>query len=369
MSDRVVSGAEASPPGSRSRVAGLDGLRALAVGLVLLEHLPKALLPAPLARFAETISSGYLGVDLFFVLSGFLITRILLADRREGVPIRWFLARRALRILPAFYLLVGTVALLAPGPFPALPYVATYTVNYWAALTGGSAAYLIHTWSLAVEEHFYLLWPLAVAAWAPSLARRWLLAVLVPGCVLLSAWLLFAMGGRMGSHLVEYGTQSRALSLLAGAWLACREAELRGGGARLDRLALGLVLAAPLAAWIATAAFPEAFVFVRYLASALGCTAVVALCVRSDGRTGRLSRGLEAAPLRFLGQRSYGIYLYHLPLFALLGRWLLEAEVRPNGWHALLAVGLTVAVAELSYRLWERPFLRLKGRFSGGRGD
>src|SRR5262249_44746682 len=146
-------------PHPRAAAAGvswlpiLDGLRAVAVLLVLWAHVAPDLpgYPAALAAARALIDPGSLGVDLFFVLSGFLITRILLAERASGHAVGWFLLRRALRILPAYWLLLGLMWCLRPGP--EMPWCALYLANFWF-IAHDVWSPLKHTWSLSVEEHF-----------------------------------------------------------------------------------------------------------------------------------------------------------------------------------------------------------------------
>ncbi|QDU65955.1 acyltransferase family protein [Engelhardtia mirabilis] len=350
-----------APRAGRGAIGALDGLRAIAVALVLLEHLPEHLLFAPLASFAKAVPCGYLGVDLFFVLSGFLITRILIVDRAEGVPVRWFLARRALRIFPAFYLLVAVTWLTWGGP--QMPWVATYTVNYWIG-TGHSAAFLQHTWSLAVEEHFYLLWPLAMAFGPRRLLLPIAAAGLIPLAIGLSLWLVLALEVPTGFNLVMYGTQSRMLSLLLGACLAFREQAWRGAGRGADLLAACAVGAGVLTISLTRGELGVALAIGRYLGSAIGCTGVIVLAVRSADRRGLSARALDWRPLAHLGRISYGIYLYHNPVIFLIGYQTVKRGGEINSWHAAGAVALTLIFAELSFWLWERPFLRLKRHFS-----
>ena len=144
----------------------LDGLRALAVLLVLWTHTPLTLQHPELAAWSAFVQPGYLGVDVFFVLSGFLITRILLSEKARAVPLWKFMLRRAVRIFPAYYLLVGLVAAFAWTPD--VPWCALYLGNvFYPAF--GHAGLLQHSWSLCVEEHFYLLWPPLVALLARAI--------------------------------------------------------------------------------------------------------------------------------------------------------------------------------------------------------
>jgi peptidoglycan/LPS O-acetylase OafA/YrhL len=149
----------------RRHIPALDGLRGIAVLLVLWAHVPTGSLGTTLETAKLFVKPGYLGVDVFFVLSGFLITRILLADREAGVPLSWFWARRFLRIFPIYYLLLAVLWFVERGP--EWPWCAGYVSNFYFIFHGDHASEsssLRHTWSLAIEEHYYLVWPLVVYA-------------------------------------------------------------------------------------------------------------------------------------------------------------------------------------------------------------
>src|SRR5262249_43976988 len=147
----------------------LDGLRGIAVILVLWAHLSEENTVGWGATIKHWLSPGLVGVDIFFVLSGFLITRILIADKARGMPLKNFLIRRFLRIFPIYYLTILLVFLYAPGRY--ILYCAGYLGNFYFAYHPAHLP-LHHTWSLAVEEHFYLLWPFAVYRLSLPAARR-----------------------------------------------------------------------------------------------------------------------------------------------------------------------------------------------------
>ncbi len=361
----------------------LDGLRGLAIAGVLACHFSNAWPEiSALDRGAlQVLGLGWAGVDLFFVLSGFLITGILVDQ--VGAPGWWsgFLLRRALRIFPLYYLALALFGLLGP----ALGLINRWTFGrwgfwYWTYL--GNWAYaarqvippLSHFWSLGVEEQFYLLWPLVVLA----TARGKRLAVLTAGLVLIApalrAWIVYGSGWPVGSAFRV--TPGRLDGLAMGALLAVafrdrvgRELAARAWpwGAALGAagfVALGAPLGfdmhrAPLEIWSHTA-----------LAVAFG--GLLTGAVVGQGTGSRLARALSAAPLRALGRVSYGVYVWHY--FVHVG--LLRAvRARPAG-AALLAtragylayatcgVAVSLALAWASYHLLEKRFLALKDRFA-----
>ncbi|HEY0738624.1 MAG TPA: serine hydrolase [Herpetosiphonaceae bacterium] len=342
---------------------GLDGVRALAVIAVLLYH---ADLP---------ISGGFLGVESFFVLSGFLITSLLLAEwnQHSRIDLREFWLRRARRLLPAlFVMLLGTLLIaavllrgerieLGADMLAALGYVMN-----WRLIASGQAYFdplvrpslLQHLWSLAVEEQFYLLWPLIFFAGMRLLRKKgFLLLVLVTaiGSAMLMAW-LYQPGG--DPSRIYYGTDTRAGGVLLGAALALVWTPTGATTERSRRLAW-LLDGAGLLALVALIA---CFIWVSERHSLLyrgGFTLidiltliVIAALTHPGARI--MPRLLGLAPLRWIGLRSYGLYLWHWPIFMVTRPLIdLPLDVLP----ALgLRLAITIVLVELSYRYVEMPF-------------
>ena len=341
----------------------LDGIRALAVLAVLLFHAGVSWLPG-----------GFLGVDVFFVLSGFLISTLLLAEwRRTGkVDLVAFWGRRARRLLPALLLLVlvvvtvgrllldpETVHLLRADALAALLYVANWRMlvrghgGYFAATASPSP--LQHTWSLGIEEQFYLIWPLLLLLlmWrggSPGRVLRFSIAGAAVSAAL--AGLLFRPGA--DPSRVYYGTDTRAQALLCGCALAALLATGRVRLNRRGRLLLGALAALAVAGlgWAWAAAQGDASWLYRggLLLVALATTAVLAqvsLVPRSV-----CARVLSLPPLPAIGKISYGLYLWHWPVFLAL-----DAERTGLSGAALLLarVAVSVVTATLSCWLVERP--------------
>ncbi|MHB0869571.1 MAG: acyltransferase family protein [Chloroflexota bacterium] len=347
----------------------LDGLRALAILSVLLFHL----------NFRSNwFSLGWTGVMLFFVLSGFLITGILLEAKKRPHYFRNFYARRALRVLPIYYLTFLAVAAAARTGQEGvgdLGYYVTYTQNYLLGATNFSPSFPImfnHTWSLAIEEQFYLLWPLAVL-W---LSRRGLLLLTVA----LFALGLFSRAAILFSAanpvLIYTSLPTQLDSLAAGAGLAVlvrSGIELRA----IARGALGATLAAGAglvyliqANGLGSFWHPEewgarALNLPLFTLMALFWGGVLALAIL--GRS-PLSALLRLGGLRQFGKISYGLYIYHFPVYVVVDRVLsalipadntLLADVVPPVAKLLV----TYLLALVSWRLIESPLLRLKDRF------
>jgi peptidoglycan/LPS O-acetylase OafA/YrhL len=365
----------------------LDGLRGLAIAGVLACHFGNAWPGgAPLDRAVRTATDlGWTGVDLFFVLSGFLITGILVDT--AGTPGWWrgFLVRRALRIFPLYYLALVLFGLLGP----ALGLVDRWTFGrwggwYWAYL--GNWAYaarqgipaLAHFWSLGVEEQFYLLWPLVVLLAGGRRRLGWIAAGLVAASPVVRAWIVHGSGWPVGAAFRV--TLGRLDGLATGALLAVlfRTPGVRGALARAWPWAavLGaagfLALAAPLGFDMHRA--PLEIWSHTLLAVAFGgalAGAVTGTCAGA-GPAAVLSRALSARPLRALGRVSYGVYVWHF----FIHKWCMTALPSRPAIAALLAtragylayaiagMAASVGVAGISWRLIERPLLALKDRWA-----
>jgi peptidoglycan/LPS O-acetylase OafA/YrhL len=363
------------------RLPVLDGLRGIAILLVLLLHFTMyGGTPATsgIGGFVHRFAlAGWIGVDLFFVLSGFLITGILWDAKGGERYFRNFYARRILRIFPLYYgALVVFLVLLPFWPGHAgLQRLREEGIWYWTYLVNVQIARegwpdfgaLGHFWSLAVEEQFYLLWPLAVFL----LPRRPLMAL----CVGVGG---LAVGFRLALHLAAREEAAFVLlparvdALAAGALLALA---VRGPGG----LPAALRWAKPAAA-VALAGLAALFVWKRGLPAEDPEVAVAGYTLLAILFAGALALALEsgagrwlAAPwLVFFGRYSYGLYVLHHPLLFLKPEWLSYGSLA--GWLLFVAgaTGVTVALALLSWYLWEKPFLDLKDRFpyaSGARAD
>jgi peptidoglycan/LPS O-acetylase OafA/YrhL len=358
---------------SARRLPGLDGLRAIAVIGVLLYHVGVSWLPG-----------GFLGVDLFFVISGFLITSLLLNEVRltGRLSLRRFYLRRARRLLPALFVMLAVMgtfmAFFAPADLgqargdiaAALGYVS----NWWYVLhhrsyfiAAGRPSPFQHLWSLAVEEQFYLVWPAVLVALVATRARlRWITAVALAGAVGSAFWMrVLAVRGNVpfdtDSSRVYFGTDTHASALLLGAAAA---AMVAGLAARRDRgIPAGVRVACDVlgvAGLVAICWSMHAFDYYRpglyrggFLAFAAIGTVVVTLAAATGGWLGR---ALDVSPLRWIGARSYGLYLWHWPVFVYTRPGLDWSLRGPAALAARLAI--VVFLTELSYRFVEVPLRR-----------
>ncbi|MCH7838451.1 MAG: acyltransferase, partial [Chloroflexi bacterium] len=343
----------------------LDGLRALAVTAVLAYH-----------AGLTWARGGFLGVDAFFVLSGYLITSLLIVEWRNTgtIDLPAFWARRARRLLPALFLLLAGIAGYAlvfaePAELDKLRNDALATLGYianWHLAFSGASYFdqfslpspLRHTWSLAIEEQWYLIWPLLfvllLRLGRSSLATLFTASlVMIAGSALLMAW-MYDPGA--DPSRVYYGTDTRAQSLLVGAVLAILLAwhgPLRAGAARL--LQSAAIAGAIFTGWLWASASDDSTLLYRggLLISAVAIAVIIAAVVQPQ--RGPLGRLLSLSPLRGLGRISYGVYLWHWPVYLVL------TPVR-TGWHGygLLAVqvAVTLALAIASYYVIENPVRR-----------
>ncbi len=350
----------------------LDGLRTFAVGLVIWYHFPRGLIGDDAEQLIHTFHPGPRGVMLFFVLSGFLITRLLVHARQTGVPLRAFYVRRVMRIFPSYYLLLLVCALL--DPHRRLIPCFFYYANFYS-IEGGDMAYLGHTWSLSVEEHFYLFWPFLLRLAPARIAGRIGLAVLLAMFAFSTHYYFARFGGqalKLGTALYQ-STGTQVIGLAFGATLAFGEGLLRGRLRVALLPAVGYAGLYALSTWtvlgllgigraIKQSGLTEAANWIPFFAiinMAASSAAIVALVVALSGRRGSPVRWLGARPLVHLGVLSYGIYLYHLPLVALVG-WQALNQDGPQAWRmSLIYFPLVYLVSLASHRLYERPLMQL----------
>ncbi len=373
---------------SRDRVPALDGLRGVAMLAVVSCHL---VFPSAALQFDwldRVLVNGWVGVDLFFVLSGFLITGILIEARQRPRYFRDFYARRALRIFPIYYLfLVGlfiwipfggwVIGRAAPWQYGQVAahqsWYWTYTVNILQARSAFTDWFSTgHLWSLSVEEQYYLVWP-AIILFVPSRRLPTACVAAFVTAIALRWWWVATHDHLLGAYVL---TPLRMDSLAAGAFVATLARTTRGT-AVLRRWyrpigLLALAIALPVQGWLGADLQNRWVVLVGYSANAVAFAAGIVWLLDDS----RVRRPFETNGLRRIGRISYGGYLYHLPLIGLCAG--LRSRLVVFGAHGLpelmLAhmawitgmVSLTIVVASLSYRWIETPFLALKDRFSGG---
>lgn len=354
----------------------LDGVRGLAIALVLLVHLlwsnnrPTGSILIDL--ILKIRNAGWVGVDLFFALSGFLITGILFDSLGSKSYFRNFYARRVLRIFPLYY---GTLLILflvfRPGwhdgrQFYALLFYLQNTPLWWnGPPTHGIKDLAGHLWSLAVEEQFYFVWPFLVF-WIRD--RRRLLWVALGLALMAPVTRIYMLAHGASFEATYKTTLCRADSLLSGAWLALA---IRGEKKDAVLRAATPVFWAAILACLAIAWRSGSFSWddnyainaFGYSLLAVAGTALIAMTLRPGSK---VSIAMKAYPLRWLGKYSYGIYVIHMMAGFLYGELLHRYIHSHIGLHvALLACNLliTLPLAWLSFHFYEQPFLKLKRYF------
>ena len=343
----------------------LDGVRALAIIPVVLYH----------SAFPREFQGGRVGVDLFFVLSGFLITNLLLEERdRTGrTDVRRFYVRRALRLGPAMLCVLAFIwgAALAHGGLGTTPgamarftlLVLTYTNNWASAFNAASVpAPLGHFWSLAVEEQFYLIWPLAlIIAFRAKVSLRTLAITLLAAVAALALWRTILWHLNHDPFRAVFGTDTRAGGLLFGSALAV----MRHMGWRISRPFGWFLVAGGLLVYVSI--IPQRYDLEGRLM--LGGLQLVELAAGMliVGLTASPSVPfrtlLESPPALWIGRRSYAIYLWNWPLSLLARTILPDAPLAST----LAGIGASLVAAELSFRYVEQPVLRLRARLPGRR--
>jgi peptidoglycan/LPS O-acetylase OafA/YrhL len=356
---------------------GLDGLRAVAVLAVMAYH----------GGFSW-ITGGFHGVDIFFVLSGYLITSLLIVERTGTGTVRFgrFWARRARRLLPALFVLVASLALVHlawpaaftwADPLPDAAATLGYVAN-WHFIAGGSSYFssaapspLLHTWSLAIEEQFYGLWPLIVFAVLGGLTRfghrpgrtvnvrRRLQALgllCAVGALASAAWMWILTPADASVNRAYYGTDTRAQALLVGATLAVALALFSSRSPRVERVGaasgiVGLLGVAAVVYYIpetTTLGFHGGF-----LLASVASAAVVAGCVLAPA--GPVSKLLSLRPVRYVGTISYGAYLWYWPVDLVMS----PERYHVNAWTLFLCrTAVTLGIAAASSSLIEMPIRR-----------
>lgn len=356
------------------RIGGIDGLRAIAVGLVLAYHL-----------WPDLVPGGFVGVDVFFVLSGFLITTRLILELQstDRIDLRAFWLRRARRLLPALVLVVvastGVASLVERNLLVdiARQWVGAFTFSTnWVEIAAGTDYFAVNDeqllsplWSLAVEEQFYLVWPVAFTL----MARRGLSAARSSAMVLAAGGasaLLMAvlLGSPETATRVYYGADTHIFGLMIGASLAYQFANpdsmYHHQRWRHLRRWMGFVALALFAVVLTTLGSDSAWTYQGGLLTASVLTAITISALPGDRSA--LVRLLDWAPVRWIGVRSYGIYLWHWPVL-LIVRHLLPPRAPGAGVDkqtAVLVLASTAVLAAASFQLVERPISRLGFRLA-----
>lgn len=370
----------AVPRDSLKHIDSLDGVRGIAITLVFIFHIlaSNSQTGSRLLNFVVGLRNvGWVGVDLFFSLSGFLITGILFDTLQSGHYFKNFYARRFLRIFPLYYgVILLLYVILHPIHFAQSRHfllLIMYLQNtplWWNGVKTAVVDPSGHLWSLAVEEQFYLVWPVLIFLIRDRRKLLWtaaLLALVAP----ISRIFLLAHGAPYDATYKL--TICRADSLLAGGWLALIvRGKLKDAVLRYAMPVFGLsVFLCCMIAW-KTGNFlwsiNHSLNSYGYSIIAIACTSLIAMALRPNSIT---AKAMRANTLRFLGKYSYGIYVYHQLVFIFV-TWLFENWLKyhihsKSIYHLTLmalVVPITIPLAVLSFRFYEQPFLKLKRYFN-----
>lgn len=359
------------------RVNAIDGLRGLAVLAVVIYHF-----------FGDFMRGGYLGVDLFFVLSGFLITSLLVREKAVNgrIDLKDFWLRRARRIVPAavvtLVVCTGLAGIVGGDPAVGLTtqfFSTLFFVNNWAQIAGSESYFadsgvqiFAHYWSLAVEEQFYLLWPLIFVAIAAlgirSRKMRWFA---LGGAIVSQLWMLVLHDPNVDPTRVYYGTDTHAFGLLIGAalalWLTSESTDpkadswpaassLEQGRSQL----LSVVSIVSLAGLVALLFSVPDTATITYRGGLFAATGFATLVLYAVVRgIGPVSQIFDAPLLRWLGKVSFSLYLWHWPIVILLKEFFAQSGLANHTWAlGLISLAISLPLAEASYRFVETPVRR-----------
>lgn len=358
------------PDNTAVHIPALDGLRGLAILLVLAFHTNRPHSTEVLFRY------GWLGVDLFFVLSGFLITRILISSRESPKYFSSFYVRRILRIWPVYFALLLVVLIFErTGVFHYRATLAcwltqlTFTQNWYIALFGWDSAsyWLGPTWSLGIEEQFYVIWPLLIRKLSTKVLKR----------ICFTALLLSPVARALASIYFAHddGPMLTTFTHFDGICLGSLIALYYVSGAQLPSLralVLSFVVGFGTFALLSARAPQAVYDAFAYSALAVGCAALLLASLPNTSASFRLvSSAFSFAPLRFIGKISYCLYLVHLAAFSIaeshpFQRLLVHIPGHdPHGWSQIVANWLlSFVAATVSWYCYESPILKLKSRFT-----
>lgn len=342
----------------------LDGLRAVAVLFVLVVHLPSTASSQTISIITALGSAsklGYLGVDIFFVLSGFLITRIIHNEHLAGTfSFKNFYMRRSLRIFPVYFLAIAICALIFN--FDGIPYFLLFSGNYFFAFNTGPNP-LTHTWSLAVEEQFYILWPAVIIFFYGLQRRKFVIVGFIIFAVVSSVVIEMTLESGLAHRLVQFSLTSRMLSLCLGGYIALYPKDEKLGKLVLIMFA-GLLIA-----------YTSIYFRTRLQWLPLSTSLMVGFSITSamivniflyfeKNKNQIFNYLFKNKFITYIGKISYGVYVYHYIIF-----YIYKINIREFASSQyveiiyLLLLAMIFAVSAISFQFFERPLLRLKNRY------
>lgn len=350
-------------------VPSLDGLRAVAVLMVMIYHLD-FILPG----YHHVIKGLFTGVDVFFVLSGFLITSILVKEYEEtgNINLKNFFLRRTFRLVPALWFFLICLAMFGSYLLPTdeatttldkynFLFAAGYLMNWYAVIFEGFTGNLNHTWSLAIEEQFYILWSIILfKLFAENKSRKQIFNVTLAITFVLIIWRAVRVSAGTDSRILYYSTESRIDALLIGclaafiyAWQIIPKVFFK------SRIFSLISVAALIVAGVIIFSFSHQDVELYYLPLSLFSSAIGIFILWLVARQSSFIHSvLELKVLRWIGQISYGLYLWHFLMFEFTRKTFEDVFIK-----ILIGFILAFIAATLSFYLIEKPFLNLKNKF------
>lgn len=350
------------------KVKVLDGLRGYSALMIILAHSPQvsnSLIGHSLRTLISASKIGYLGVDIFFVLSGFLITRILIREKKEGnFSFKRFYIKRSLRIFPIYFLTVIICGLLFT--WEGVEYTSTFLSNYYFSFNN-SAHPLRHTWSLAVEEHYYLFWPLIIHFFSSENIRKYYLTIIC-ATIIISLFLLFSYFDSIITDSIIYRmTNFRILSISIGSTFAFNEQGLISQSKKQSIVKLLLIfislycLSILVHKTILVDLLPKS-VLTLFLFSIISSILFV-IVLKIENSKSLMNFLFTNKAIVFIGKISYGIYIFHYPIFyffeitsnQLAGKWITLSEF-------IAPISLVFLLPIFSYYIIEKPLLNYKNK-------
>ncbi|MEO0527733.1 MAG: acyltransferase [Bacteroidota bacterium] len=352
-----------------NKIRVLDGLRGYAALMVILSHMPQITSSEVCGTFYFLISYfnlGYLGVDLFFVLSGFLITRILVAEKKKKqFSFKVFYLKRAIRIFPIYYLTLILSGLLFT--WKGFDYLAVYVGNYYFVFEQGLHP-LAHTWSLSVEEHYYLFWPIILCTFKLKHLKQYVLPIVL--IITLSAILITytLFDEAIASRLIYKGTQFRILSLSMGSLLVFHEKYLLSLNRKKATMllfflgAIGFVMVALVQEKMDAMIIPVPII--RLFMFSICSVLFFVFVLLQEKRGNSIDDLFNNRLIGYIGKISYGLYLYHYPIFFGFGitRNQLNDRALPLT-EFIVPLSLVFIVAMASYTFIEKPLMHYKAKW------
>jgi peptidoglycan/LPS O-acetylase OafA/YrhL len=347
------------------KIQVLDGLRGYAALLIVLSHMPRISnteLGKTMFDIIGSLKLSYLGVDLFFILSGFLITRIIIKEKLGNTfCLRSFYLKRALRIFPIYYLTIIACGFLFS--WEGIGFLAIYAGNYYFSFND-SLHPLAHTWSLAVEEHYYLLWPLVIYFFTLKSIKKYtlpIILILVIGSITAA---YYTLDQKVFDSMLYMGTQFRMLSLGLGSLLAFYEQKVN----KINKKSAQWILLTGILSYILVIIAHEGVfseiaptrVLQLFLFSTCSLFFFVFVLLQENQKNS-FNDFFNNKPIKFIGKISYGIYLYHYPVFFWWGITNSQIGSQPVSIADFIpALVFVFVLASSSYWLIEKPLINYK---------